>query len=100
MIWLRIFIRLAPVFVGVLRISLICLRFVFEYGAFAFVLLSVVVVVCACSLPFAFVCLLPCGLALVCIVCYWAVRPQSYLKVFHAVSQVVTNRWRIHRLWL
>ena len=73
--------------------------FFLSAGAFEFVLLSVVVV-SARSLPFALVCLLPFALAVVCIVCCWAVRPQLYLWVFHAVSHVVTNRWRIHRLWL
>ena len=68
----------------------------FSAGAFAFVLPSVVVV-CARSLPFAFACLLPCALALVCIVCCRAVMSQSYLWVFHAMSQVViVNKQMAH----
>ena len=56
---------------------------------------------CLCKLcSVCFVCLFPCALALVCIVGCLAVRPQSYLWVFHAGSQMVTNRWRIHRLLL
>ena len=65
-------------------------------GAFAFVLLSVAVV-CSRSLPFTFTCLLPCAPALVCIVCCWAVRSQSYLWVLHAMSQVViVNKQMAH----
>ena len=66
--------------------------------AFAFILLSTVFLYKLCSV--CFVCLFPCALALVCIVGCLAVRPQSYLWVFHAGSQMVTNRWRIHRLLL
>ena len=93
--------RLASVsFVSYTLFHLLTFALVFlSAGAFAFVLLSLAVV-CTRCFPFALVCLFPCAFALACIVCCWAVRPQSYLWVFHAVSQVVTNRWRIHRLWL
>ena len=59
------------------------LLFCFNAWAFAFVLLSAVVV-CTSCLPFAFVCLFSCASALVCSVCCLAMRPQSYLLGFHA----------------
>ena len=56
-----------------------------------------VAVVCSRSLPFAVDCLLLCVLALVCIVCWRAARSQSYLLVFHAMSQVlIVNKQMAH----
>ena len=82
-----------------LKTSFLLFMFLFVFlraGPFAFVLLSVAVV-CSRSLPFALACLLPCALALVCIVCWWAVRSQSYLWVFHAMSQVlIVNKQMAH----
>ena len=75
LIWSRIVFTWDPLLVLFWMAFVDACLFLLSVWAFAFVLL--LVVVCGSSLPFAFVCLLPYALAVVCIVCYLAVRPQS-----------------------
>ena len=78
-------IRFVGVCFGFLECGGFCIRFVIG---------------CCCLfrfLPFVFVVLLSCALPLVCIVCWWAVRSQSYMWVFHAMSHVVSvNKQMAH----
>ena len=75
----------------------VCLGF-HECGGFCFRLF----ICCCCLFPFSSVCYRLLVFVRSCTGLHCLLsgsESQSYLLEFHAKGQVVTNRWRIHRLW-
>ena len=101
LIWLRMFSFWHPFLVVSYNMFLfVYVRFGFhECGGFSFCFS----IGCCCLFPFSSVCfrlfvsLRSCaGLHRLLL---FGSESQSHLWEFHAEGQVVTNRWRIHRLW-